>query len=133
MRVAIDTVGVPAAQWLPPLLDALTSINVRWLRAYPTAPSIYDGGVRYAREPMGSEVWRTLPIVLSSGWGDCEDLGCARAAELRVSGVRAVAVPRFVGAGQVGGRATELIHIVVRMPDGQIEDPSARLGMHGPG
>lgn len=133
MRVTIDTVGVPAAEWLPPLLEALTSINVSWLRANPGAPSIYEGGVRYVREPIGSEVWRTLPIVLSSGWGDCEDLGCARAAELQVSGVRAVAVPRFVSRGFVGGRSTELIHIVVRLPGGREEDPSARLGMHGPG
>lgn len=132
MRVTVDTVGVPAEEWLPPLLEALTRVNVAWLRAHPTAPSIYDGGVRYHREPIGSEVWRTLPVVLSSGWGDCEDLGCARAAELQVQGVRARAVPRFVSQGLVAGRLTELIHIIVRLPDGREEDPSARLGMNGP-
>lgn len=133
MRVLLNMGDVPAAEWLQPLLDALTAANVAWLRSHPDAPSIYAAGVRYRREPVGDEKWRALPVVLASRQGDCEDLGCARAAELLVRGIEARAVPRFVGRYTVSGRPSQLIHIVVRLPDGREEDPSARLGMHGPG
>lgn len=134
MRVAFDIGSVSPREWLPPLLDALTEINERWLRAHPEAPSIYQGGVRYSAEPLGSELWRTLPVLLRERVGDCEDLACARAAELRVGGTPARAVPLFVSRsrGRVGGPAVDLIHIVVRHPDGTREDPSTRLGMNAP-
>jgi len=119
--------------WLQPMLDALTAINLLWLDSHPSAPSIYSGGVRYVAELPGREQWRDLPTILSSGVGDCEDLATARAAELQARGVRARAVPRVVSRrpNSVGG-FNELVHIVVRLPGGAIEDPSAALGMPGP-
>lgn len=134
MRVLLDLPDdIDPRQWLGPMLDALTAVNVAWLRAHPAAPSILSpsAGVRYTREPYGEEEWRTLPAVLSAGAGDCEDLAAARAAELIVAGVRARAVPIHVNRGsRIGG--PDLWHIVVRLPDGRTEDPSAALGMAGP-
>lgn len=135
MRVGfeISGSGTDSRAWLQPMLDALTAINLLWLDAHPSAPSIYSGGVRYVAELPGREQWRDLPTVLASGVGDCEDLATARAAELQARGVRARAVPRVVStrSNAVGG-VSELIHIVVRLPGGRIEDPSAALGMPGP-
>lgn len=132
MRVVLDLPDVDAGAWLRPLLEALTAANVEWLRSHPAAPSILApaAGVRYEREPRGVEHWQSLPALLSSGVGDCEDLAAARAAELRVSGVDASAVPvRVKIARGVGG--VDLWHIVVQTPRGT-EDPSRALGMDGP-
>ena len=85
-------------------------------------PPLYRSGVRYGRERMVAGVaedWQTSARTLARGWGDCEDLACWRAAE--VAG--AVPWPVRTPAGW---------HIVVRMPDGSVEDPSARLGMRLP-
>jgi len=108
------------------LLNALLDIDVAWLRATPTTPRIYASGVRYRPEPLGSERWRDVPTVLMDGFGDCEDLACWRAAELRVrDGIRAT--PAYTWRREPGFR---VYHVVVRLPDGRIDDPSARLGMH---
>lgn len=109
-----------------PLGDSVESIDraLRALQAYDSAwiqdrgaPPLYDSGVRYRREPTSArfENWWTIPDVLRAGYGDCEDLACWRAAEC---GGRAFAVEVPTG-----------YHILVRRPDGRIEDPSRRLGM----
>lgn len=56
---------------------------------------------------------------------NCEDLCCWRAAELQAEGI--AAHPVFVWRKIEDG--SHLYHIVVRYPDGRIEDPSRRLGM----
>ncbi len=131
MRIGFQVGGSGDSRaWLQPMLDALTAINLRYLDAHPSAPSIYSGAVRYVAELPGREEWRDLPTILSSGVGDCEDLATARAAELQARGVRARAVPRIVSRRPaIGGGTAELVHIVVRHPDGSIEDPSLALGM----
>lgn len=95
-------------------------------------PPLYASGVRYRREKCAvrdgnnfcirrREDWPVPSIVYQAGWGDCEDLAAWRAAELRLKGEKAFAVPKQAGIG--------LIHIVVRRGNGQIEDPSKKLGM----
>jgi len=107
-------------------LAGLTAYNAAWLRAHPSAPSLYAAGVRYARERRGEERWQTLPELLRAKRGDCEDLACARAAELQVDGDEwAEARARKVRQG--------LWHITVRRGDGTSEDPSRVLGMKGEG
>lgn len=128
MRITIDLGHVPLSMWLRPFLRALQETNEAWLRANPAAPSVYAAGVRYQAEPMGSEVWRTLPVILAEGNGDCEDLATARAAELRVAGERADAVAHEVPSGIP---SVQLLHVTVRRGDGSSEDPSRRLGMVG--
>ncbi len=115
------------------LLEALTAANVVHLQYHPNTPSIYDGGVRYKREepPFPGapipEVWKSIPYILADGEGDCEDLACARVAELIVHHrIAARPVFRWRAIGNM-----LVYHILVEHPDGTIEDPSQRLGMDG--
>ena len=111
-------------------LGQLTAANVYYLRqaaaaGAPFAP-LYASGVRYEREhergPLERpERWRTIPVLHARRIGDCEDLACARAAELQQRGIDAQ--PELIHA------APGLWHIVVRLPGGRMEDPSRRLGM----
>jgi hypothetical protein len=124
VRVSMPYVG---ARELAIALDAATAWNVAALRAHPL-PGIYEAGVRYQREPMCRtdgvehicEEFLTAHEVYARGAGDCDDLGPWRAADLRLQGEHAQAVPRPSAAGW---------HIVVRRADGSFDDPSARLGM----
>lgn len=112
-------------------LEALTLMNVSYLRYHPEAPMLYQSGVRYHTEPRSREDWQDVPTTIYRGWGDCEDLAAWRAAELR---------QRF-GQGKAGRPAkcvfksrkmadgTTLYHILVQHADGRIEDPSRVLGM----
>jgi len=107
---------------LDALLEALVRANVQWLLANGHR-SLYQSGVRYRAE--SGEDWYTIPYVLERGEGDCEDLACWRAAELRVLGHhQAVAIAKL--SPSVGAR--RLYHIVVS-GDGISEDPSRMLGM----
>jgi hypothetical protein len=83
--------------------------------------SLYDSGVRYEREAPGFEDWQTAAETLRRGVGDCEDLVIWRVAELREQGIpaRAIVLPL----------RRRLWHVVVRHPDGMLEDPSTALGM----
>lgn len=114
------------AEVIAALLVGLMRASMVQLRGR-TFPRLYDSGVRYRREPMGSERWQTAEETLMLGHGDCEDLASWRAAELRVSGedVRATPVLKRVRPG--------LMHCLVRRGDGSLEDPSRRLGMKGKG
>lgn len=93
-------------------------------RAGNPYPSLYDSGVRYTREPPGSEVWQIPRVSLSSKQADCEDL-CA--------GWR---VPELWLAGETSARPyvkrinPRLRHILVERWDGSLEDASLILGMH---
>lgn len=118
-----------APRALAVLLDAMTRWNLELMRENPGAfPPLYEAGVRYQREDYKGahpEDWRDAPEVLRRGGGDCEDLACYRAAELRAQGEAARAM--FHAADRAdGGR---LFHIIVRRGDGSLEDPSRALGM----
>jgi hypothetical protein len=90
-------------------------------------PPLYAAGVRYIREPPGSEVWQLPREALSARGGDCEDLACWLAAERAVAGDREW-VPHVIFVSPT------LRHIVARnVRTNEIEDPSRRLGMKGPG
>lgn len=119
--------GPRRGQSLGALLRTVHALNVSWLRAHPRVPRLYASGVRYGREPRGiREDFATLPVVLSRGWGDCDDLAPALSAELVVrDGVDARPLVVQVRPG--------LWHCVVELPDGRRLDPSRRLGMGGDG
>lgn len=114
---------------LGPSLLALTALNRSLMRRH-NWPALYTSGIRYQREPRGPdgivrEAWCSYPVMLyrwrkSRTGSDCEDLACARAAELQLKGIAATAIAVRSGVGW---------HIVVRHPDGTIEDPSKALGM----
>lgn len=108
------------------LLNSLTSINEAWLRANRGTVRIYQSGVRYQDEPLGTESFVDIPHVLRQGWGDCAHLCCWRAAELRVTDSIA-AIPELClqSASEVGRLV--VYHVRVRFPDGRVEDPSVYL------
>lgn len=87
-------------------------------------PPLYEAGVKYQREPPGSEVWMIARGIIAAGEGDCEDLS---------AGYR---VPQLWMLGEVKARpyvrriSPSLRHILVERADGSIEDPSLILGMH---
>ncbi len=136
-----------AAKNLLYLLNALTTINTA-LHAN-RFPPLYESGIRYQREEE-TEDWLSLPDLFSLGYGDCEDLACARAAELRRRRKRAF--PYLSWRQKPDG--SWLYHVMVaREPPTQdeyipgsltdsrilyplnrsyvIEDPSTVLGMRG--
>lgn len=108
------------------LLTALAAIDTDYLLAHPEAPDIYQAGVRYEEEPVGQEDWQDIPTTIRMGIGDCEDLACWRAAELRVR-YKTQANPTFTYKLRSNG--SYLYHITTRHPHGLVEDPSRRLGM----
>ena len=112
--------------------------NIAWLKAHPETPDLYNAGVAYKPERRRvdprtgkaseyGEEWQTIPYVIYRGYGDCEDLGAWRSAELNAK-YKIKARPFIKMRRMPDGfwRA----HVVVRWPNGQIEDPSAKLGMY---
>lgn len=117
---------------LKTLLMALMWVDILYLKEHPEVPALIanggvgPAGVRYQEEPPGQEDWQDIPTTLKLGIGDCEDIACWRAAELRVrEGI--MAEPTFIWKLRPNGGY--LYHILVRYPDGRIEDPSRTLGM----
>ena len=110
--------------------------NMAWLRAFPKTPLLYDADVIYKPEKRKEdskrvieygEEWQTIPWVIFRGYGDCEDLGAWRAAELRQRfGIHALPYIKVRRMPNGYWRA----HVVVQLPGGKIEDPSAKLGMY---
>ena len=111
------------------LLDALTTINI-WARKRAAKrrapyPSVYDGAIQYVEEPPGFEIWATTPALYARGVGDCEDIAADRAAELQLQGVPARAVIRLENRNEKG----TFWHVLVKHPNGALEDPCIPLGM----
>lgn len=106
------------------LLRALVDANCVFLATHRATPRLYRAGVRYRAERWPRERWKGIAQVLRDGEGDCEDLACFRAAELVVRGVAAEPIYRFRRLGRLS-----VYHILVRYPDGSLEDPSLLLGM----
>jgi hypothetical protein len=124
MRIVLN---VPASRsTLTAALEGLTGVNrvllERARNEGRSLPLLYESGIRYEPELAGSgEDWQTYEQLLRSLRGDCEDLSCARAAELQLDGVPARAIVLRSGPRQ--------FHAVVLRDGNVIEDPSKRLGM----
>lgn len=118
--------GPEKAEILRLLLEALVGVNELWLRRFPQTPRIYQSGVIYLREPSGRDDWQDIPECLYRRNADCEDLASWRVAELRAyEGIEAH--PYVKGFELQPGKT--LYHIQVILPNGEIEDPSRKLGM----
>lgn len=100
-------------------LAAHVDACVRDLQRSPQ-PSIYSAGVRYMREDP-EERWQLPSETRARGGGDCEDLASWRCAELRLQGRSCRVIVQRTGP--------TVLHAVVELEDGRIEDPSKRLGM----
>ncbi len=108
-------------------LEAVIMANRLYLRLHH-APPLYESGVRYEEEPAGQpyEDFASIPVVLARGWADCDDLVSWRIAELRNAGENAKVRLKWQFDPVRGAR---LYHVLVRRANGQVEDPSKRLGM----
>lgn len=112
----------PSRERLLIILDALVKLNLLEMSKH-RYPPLYKSGVVYRREPRDYgrfERWQTIEDLIEKGYGDCEDLASARTAELRLKGIRARPWLK---------KRNTTWHVVVRYPDGRIEDPSRILGM----
>lgn len=103
-----DSMGVEEAA---ELLAGLVAVNRHQLAhgVPPVGPALATGQLRYIRlDP--TERWRSIRDIWAARGGDCEDLGCATAAELeQLYGVRARAVIYKVRPG--------LSHCVTQITD----------------
>ena len=105
-------------------------------------------GVVYREEPIGRvkgwdcEHWDDCCVVASRGWGDCDDLGPWLAAQFReLYGVFAECVITYkwispddmrragIKASLIPKDGAFLVHVLVRLPNGMVLDPSEWLGM----
>ena len=124
---------VYATETLKILLFALTRLDLLYLERHPDAPRLYESGVRYKRDPRGTERWGDYGDVLEHGGGDCEDLSCIRVAELIREGIPA---SPYIG-WRVLPDGRKRYHIVVKRqisaanPTQIIECPATFLGMRG--
>ena len=111
------------AQFVRAALCSLVMVNY-WLRRAGTVPPLYRSGVRFRKEPRGTETFRCAYGVWRKGHGDCAHLAAWRCADLRAKGEKAsLRVKWDVDDDR------RLFHVQVRREDGRVEDPSRRLGM----
>jgi hypothetical protein len=124
------------------MLEMMVKLNVMWISSHMDEfRPLYSIGARYAPE-KNTEDWLTIPeiykAVRSGKPIDCEDFGCARAAELRLGlGPGTNTMGRVHAIADMRGRVMPdgqvRMHCFVRYPDGSVEDPSTVLGMPGGG
>lgn len=137
--------GDPSYRFAPILmcLETLTRVN-QWHFRRGAAIPLADSGAVYQEEPPGKEDWDDCIKVAKRGWGDCEDLAAYLAAEFReLHGVHAECVIRvkYISADDMRAQGyparhiprdgVYLIHVLVRLPNGEVLDPSKWLGMRG--
>ncbi len=114
-----------------PVLDRLlpmqVGLDLDYLREWPLTFSLYDYGIRYERDKEGQVQWLSVPAMIAKGTADCKSLACWRVAELVIAG-ETEAIPIWIEQKTASGL---LFHIQVRRANGDVEDPSEKLGMMG--
>lgn len=120
------------------ILDAQVALNRLYLRLHRGVPPLYLSGVRYKPEPRNFkflgrtvEEFALIPVILNRKFGDCDDLAPYRVAELQHAGEPATVRVQWKRRVYPNGRkGRKYFHVVVRRANGDIEDPSAKLGMY---
>ena len=105
----------------PSKLDELS----RYLGKIGASPDTIEAVLSLLR---GIEIFRDIPRLYERKNGDCDNIAAARAAELRMAGVKATV---YITWRERPDGTT--YHALVRWPDGSSEDPSILLGMGGAG
>ena len=113
--------SVDNAYVLRALLDCMIQINIAFLQAH-TIPALYESGVRYGRTTL----WEPIPALYMRRYGDCKSLATAKIAELRLAGIPADPVFRWIKPD--GYENATDFHILVQTKTKYL-DPSKRLGM----
>lgn len=88
-------------------------------------PSVYEAICYKPKVKGDEELWDSTEALHQRGHGVCEDLACTRVAERWL--VEGPACRPFLIPHQEPGRI--LFHVVIKNPNGSIEDPSGVLGM----
>lgn len=99
-----------------------------WLEKKSAPDPVMTAFKEMADQLGGGECFREIPRIRENGGGDCDNVACWRAAELRELGINAV--PYITWRFRADGGTT--YHVIVRWPDGTAEDPSLLLGMPEP-
>ena len=102
---------------------ALVRINLRKLATY-RIPLLYQSGVRYHQE-HAEDAFQDCLSTYRRGFGDCDDLACWRAAELRKQGSEARVEVQFLSIEPNDSGSPDFsFHAFVRRANGSIEDPT---------
>jgi len=130
------------AQWM-------AKENARLHSLYPDLPLLYDSGIVYRREK--AEKWMDYQHMIAQGHDDCDGLAAARVGEIMFYGVDAIqrGDPGYAAAKRLRPSRIKaecmlktrtkpgqhgIYHVLCRYRIGgrwYMDDPSARLGMHG--
>lgn len=107
-------------------------------------PPLYMSGVRYKEDLPGQENWKDCIQVLRDFTGDCDRLVAWRIGELWAANIPARPVinwqqlPKWFCVQEmkfpphmVPEKGISMVHVLVELPNGTIEDPSKNLGMGG--
>lgn len=136
MRISFDIdlekgrSGIPGMmQKVRALVDALVVCDRIFLRANPETRPLYQSGCVYI--PEKKEEFLEIPYIIKQGGADCEDLAAWRVAELQEKGIKAKPWIRMRAYTLEKQSDFHLFHILVKWPDGSVEDPSKILGMRG--
>lgn len=127
IRIAVPDRHISPAV-LNAALEATTVANQEMLAsgdAEPISDGIRMGRVKWKPEPFrDGEHFDLTKTVTERGWGDCDDLAPALAAELRETG-------KDEGARAIVKKSgPKRWHAVTQLSDGRIVDPSAMAGMY---
>jgi len=98
-----------------------------WMAKKGAPDDVQNAFKEMADQLGGGECFREIPRIIENGGGDCDNVACWRAAELRELGI--MATPYITWRKRPDGGTT--YHVIVRWPDGTSEDPSLLLGMGG--
>lgn len=106
------------------LASALTRADVIYMTAHPEAAGLLRGA-RLVAEPQGDKpsgvlFWQDVPTAIAERHLGPVDAVCARVAELRNSGTRAMPMVETKRSGM----GAHVHRVVVRLPDGSSFDPS---------
>ena len=105
------------------LINLIASFSVPLFRA-GMLPPLYGGSIVFRQDvDYGQGIENLLPpqVIAARGYGDCDQLATYRIGELLAAGCDASAtLADWSGTGE--------IHAQVRLPGGEVEDPSIILG-----
>jgi hypothetical protein len=109
------------------IVTAVAEHNAEWLSKHENAPGLYQSGVFY--RVQRTDVFQDIPAVMADGHSDCKNLVAWRLAELALLGAPARSLTFWQYRPEKGAAFPYWFHVVVLRQSGEIEDPSAALGM----